>query len=527
MKKSKNKFWGWGNQDYKVSEKFLQSVLQLLSTGLNEKLSKEANTPLIDDIRLKNIKLNEMNGLKGIISVRSEDRISHTYGQAFRDVIRALEGDFNSAPDCVAFPKNEKEVIQVLDFAIKSSAYVIPYGGGTSVTGGVEHRSEDRPVICLDLKQMNKIISVNKVNQTATVEAGILGPDLEKGLQPHGLTLRHFPQSFEFSTLGGWIATRSGGHFATRFTQIDEFVQSVRVVSPSGVAETPPFPNSGAGPNINRIFSGSEGILGIITQATMKLQRTPKRKASQTVNFKKFDDGVLACREIAQSGLFPSNARLIGALEALGMQLGDGSCCVLILGFEFHDVDPQPFMFEAISICEKHGGICSEGKTMSSRDENSDQWKKSFLAAPYLRDELILRGLIVETFETCITWERFDDLYRAIMNDLGSYITSLCGSGYITCRFTHLYPDGPAPYFTVMANGLHVDRLEVWDKIEAKASEILYTHQATITHHHAVGRDHQEFFEKENKSNVEALRALKNHYDPKGILNPGVLLRHD
>src|SRR5262249_26958605 len=269
--------------------------------------------PRLDELTLAPPRLAPPGPLEGICSAAPFDRASHTYGKSFRDVVRALRRDFRSAPALVAFPGREADVAAVLDWCSGARAAVIPYGGGSSVVGGVEPAVGDgwRGAVSLDLSRLDRVVEMDRTSRAARIQAGVLGPALEAQLRPAGLTLRHFPQSFEFSSLGGWIATRSGGHYATLYTHIDDFVEALRVVTPSGTIETRRLPGSGAGPSPDRMFIGSEGILGVITEAWMRLQDRPTFRASAAVTFPSFAAGTEAARAIAQAGLYPANCRLL------------------------------------------------------------------------------------------------------------------------------------------------------------------------------------------------------------------------
>ena len=273
--------------------------------------------------------------LASCCSSEAYDRVAHTYGKSFSDYARGLVGLYDNAPDVVAYPRDEAETAAVLDWAGAAQAALIPFGGGSSVVGGVEPRLDGtayKATITLDLRQMNRVREIDRVSRAACIEAGVFGPALEAQLRPHGLTLRHYPQSFEYSTLGGWIATRSGGHFASLYTHIDDFVESLRVVTPRGLLETRRLPGSGAGPSPERLFIGSEGVLGVITQAWMRLQDRPRFRAGGAVRFADFFTAARAVKAIAQAGLYPSNCRILDPQEAYNTGAGDGTAAVLVLG---------------------------------------------------------------------------------------------------------------------------------------------------------------------------------------------------
>ncbi|HYZ63132.1 MAG TPA: FAD-binding oxidoreductase [Acetobacteraceae bacterium] len=366
---------------------------------------------------------------------------------------------------------------------------------------------------------MDKVVSVDRESRAARIQGGVFGPALESQLKPHGLTLRHFPQSYEYSTLGGWIATRSGGHFASLYTHIDDLVESVRVVSPAGLIETRRLPGSGAGPSPDRMFIGSEGTLGIITEAWMRLQDRPTHRADKVVLFPDFYSAARAVRAISQAGLYPSNCRILDPLEARNTGAGDGSAAILVLAFESADHDPSAWMQRARECTADHGGI--EGDQSAAT-----RWRTAFIRMPYARERMVPRAIITDTFETAITWDRFETLHAAVTQAVDRSIREATGRpGQITCRFTHIYPDGPAPYFTFHALGRHGALLEQWQAIKTAASDALIAAGGTITHHHAVGREHRPWYDRQRPPLfAEALLAAKRTLDPQGMLNPGVLI---
>ena len=450
------------------------------------------------------------------------ERAIHAYGRSYRDVVRAFRGRFDHLPDVVAHPRDEAEVQAVLDWALSAGAAVIPFGGGTSVVGGVEPAgcSKFAGVVTIDMKALDQVLEVDPVSLSARIQAGATGPGLEAQLGEHGLTLRHFPQSFEFSTLGGWIATRAGGHFATLYTHIDDLVESVRALTPAGVSESRRLPGSGAGVSPDRLLIGSEGALGVITEAWVRVRRRPVHRASAAVRFGDFLGGARAVRALSQAGLHPSNCRLIDPVEAQLTGAGDGSHAVLVLGFESADYDVDRWMTPALECCSDHGG------SWERRGPGGvGAWREAFLRAPYLRDTFVAIGVLSETFETAITWDRFEAFYTAVLRDAGAAVDAACGGGTVTCRFTHAYPDGPALYFTILAPARRGAELEQWAQIKAAASEAVLAGGGTITHHHAVGRDHRPWYDRQRPEPfAAALRGAKSALDPTGSLNPGVLV---
>jgi len=528
----RRKFWGWGWEDESPSPEHQGKIAELIADRFAMAVPQVAEPPTIDQITLRPSRLTPPPALASLCSTTPYDRAGHTYGKSFRDIVRGFHRDFTNPPDVVAFPTSEADVVALLDWCATSGAAAVPYGGGSSVVGGVEGPLDGYAgTVSIDLGRLDRVLEIDKVSRCARIQGGIYGPALEDTLRPEGLTLRHFPQSFEFSTLGGWIATRSGGHFATLYTHIDDFVESMRVVTPSGIVESRRLPGSGAGPSPDRMFLGSEGILGVITEAWMRLQDRPRLRASASITFTEFAAGAEAVRAISQAGLYPSNCRLLDAGEALTSGAGDGSVAVLVVGFESADHAPDAWMARALECCRDHGGTIPEsaGKTRSdegaTREGAAGAWRNAFLRAPYLRDVLVAMGMISETFETATTWDRFAEFHAGVMGATEEAVRRVCGGGTVTCRFTHAYPDGPAPYYTVMAPGRVGSQLEQWAEVKAAAGEAIVQYGGTITHHHAVGRDHRPWYDQQRPEGfARALAAAKSALDPQGILNPGVLI---
>jgi alkyldihydroxyacetonephosphate synthase len=530
------KFWGWGNTSYPFPQPMLQLARAFLSAKFGVTLPDACAVPSLESLRMPAPALAAPAAFADIVTTDRYHRAAHTYGKAFRDTVRALDGDFTAAPDLIAYPRHEDDVQQLLHWANSNNVAVIPFGGGSSVVGGVEADAASRArfagVLSLDLCRLDRVLDVDRESRCIRVQGGTYGPALEAQLKPHGYTLRHFPQSFEFSTVGGWIATRAGGHYATNYTHIDDFVQSTRMVTPQGVMQTRRLPGNGAGPQEDRLVLGSEGTFGIITEAWLRVQDAPRCRAGCTVNFESFSAGAAACRALAQSGLFPSNARLIERDEAMFMGAGDGTHHILVLAFESASIAQDDRLRSALDICVAHGGkpkkpvIRNDDHAAAANDESADTWKQSFLRAPYLRDELARMGMISETFETCTTWANFPAFDAAVRAAAQQAIDTHCGGkGLVTCRFTHLYPDGPAPYYTVLAPSERGKQLTQWDAIKQAVSQALIDHGGTITHHHSVGKDHRPYYLMQNAAlSLDMLKAAKRAVDPKGIMNPGTLL---
>ncbi|MBI1817656.1 MAG: FAD-binding oxidoreductase [Deltaproteobacteria bacterium] len=533
MTAQRRKFWGWGWEDEGPSAEQQQRIAQLLAARFNLPALSVVPPPRIDEVRLRAPRIAPPAALASICSTDPYDRAGHTYGKAFRDVVRAYRRDYANPIDVVASPRDERDIAALLDWCADAKAAAIPYGGGSSVVGGIEPRvgSAYEAAVSIDLTHLDRVLEVDRTSRAARIQGGVLGPALEAQLRPHGYTLRHFPQSFEFSTLGGWIATRSGGHFATLYTHIDDFVESLRVVTPSGVIESRRLPGSGAGPSPDRLFIGSEGILGIITEAWMRLQDRPTFRASASVTFTDFVAGAAAVRAISQAGLYPANCRLLDPGEAMTAGAGSGNEAVLVLAFESADHPLDAWMTRALECCRDHAGTVPEGAGKTRTDEAASRegaagaWRQSFLGAPYLRDALVGMGMLSETFETAITWDRFEAFHHGVMSAATDAVKRVCGAGQVTVRFTHAYPDGPAPYYSIIAPSTAASQLEQWDEIKVAVADAVIGLGGTITHHHAVGRDHRPGYDRQRPDGfARALRAAKSALDPAGILNPGVLI---
>ena len=550
----RRKHWGWGFEDQQPPPEEVEAAAAAAREHLGFAPADVERPVALHDIELPPSRLDPPRSLTHICRTDRYERVTHSYGKGYRDVIRAFRGRFDNPPDVVAHPADEADVERVLGWCEEAGAAAIPFGGGTSVVGGVEPPS-DRPTVTIDLSALDRVLEVDRVSRAARIQAGTAGPRLEEQLRLHELTLRHFPQSFEYSTLGGWIATRAGGHYATLYTHIDDFVESVRAITPSGLWESRRLPGSGAGPSPDRLLIGSEGILGVITEAWMRVQDMWRKKASASILFESFEPGALAVRALSQSGLHPSNCRLLDGDEVAltgavprraaadlrlvraprWLQADTSRPALLVVGFESAHHEVAPWMDRALELCGDYGGwVSSEddvargGNLQTDRPERDDPptpesaWRDAFLRAPYLRDTLVAAGIFVETYETAVTWDRFDGLVATVRERVRE---ALGGDGIVTCRLTHVYPDGAAPYFTVLVPARRGDELAQWDEVKAAASEAILAGGGTITHHHAIGRDHRPWYDRQRPDQfAAALRAAKSAVDPAGILNPGALV---
>ena len=523
----RRKFWGWGWEGDGLTADELAMLARLAAARFGVAELRLQDPPAISEIELRRPRVAPPASIAAFASTEPWDRAEHTLGKSFHDLVRGLRREYANPPDLVAFPAGEEQLTAVLDWASEARVAVIPYGGGSSVAGGIEPDVGDgyRGAVSVDLRRMGRVQEIDRASRAALIEAGVLGPALEDQLRPHGLTLRHFPQSFEASSLGGWIATRSGGHFATLHTHIDEFVEGLRLVTPRGVVETRRLPGDGAGVSAERFFIGSEGTLGVITRAWMRLQDRPRFRASASVTFASFDDAWQAAREIAQSGLWPANCRLLDHDEALISGSGDGTRSILIVTFESADHELEPWMARAGEICRAHRGELPDATAARADVGAAGLWRSAFIRGGHLHDAYVRLGLVQETFETAITWDRFPGFHAEVLEATRRAVEEQCGGGIVSCRFAYVYPDGPAPYYTVVAPGRRGAELEQWAAIKEAASDALIRLGGTITHHHAVGRMHRRWYDRQRPDLfADALRAAKRSLDPNGVMNPGVVV---
>jgi alkyldihydroxyacetonephosphate synthase len=517
--------WAWGYEDELATEAQLRGIAELVAavTGVALPGDLEAPVPL-ERVRLPEPRVAVPSHLADICSQRPHDRAVHAHGMAYRDLIRAFRGEFEHVPDVVARPGDERDVEELLAWCDTAGLALIPFGGGTSVVGGVEPRvgSGYAGTVSADLSLLSRVLKVDPVSRAARIQAGATGPALNAQLASHGLTLRHYPQSYEFSTLGGWIATRSGGHYATGPTHIDDLVESVRAVTPAGIWQSRRLPGSGAGVSPDRMLLGSEGTLGVITEAWVRVQRPPAYRAAASVQFGSLDAGAQAVRAITGSGLYPANCRLLDPAEAALSAGGDGKHALLMLGFESADHDVTPWLEASLELARAHGGSRIGGAGTTGQ---GGRWRDAFLRMPYLRNAFPALGVIAETFESAVTWDRFAAFHQSVTGAAAEAARLVCGSAVITCRFAFAYPDGPAPYYTVLANGRRGEETAQWDAIKTAVSDAVLQAGGTITHHHAVGRDHRPWYDRQRPPPfAAALRGAKAAIDPKAILNPGVLI---
>jgi alkyldihydroxyacetonephosphate synthase len=510
---SRLKFYGWGREGEGLDDAERSRVFRFVA----EKLGAEPHpgiAPQASEIALRAPRIAAPAALASVLTQDPHERLLHTYGKSYPETVRAFARDFANAPDYVALPENEADIAAVFDWASGAKIAVVPFGAGSSVVGGVEPVVGDgfAGAVSLDMRRLNRVLEVDATSRAARIQAGILGPAIEAALKPHGFALRHYPQSFEFSTLGGWIATR--------YTHIDDLVESLRTVTPAGIMESRRLPGSGAGPSPDRMMIGSEGSLGVITEAWMRLQGRPRFRADAVFGFRDFFAAARAVRAASQAGLYPSNLRVIDNAEAGAYGVNSYEESLLVLAFESPDHPVDAWMARAIELMADCGGRRHADEAAGLR------WRTAFIRMPYARELTVPMGIINDTFETAITWNKFEAFHEAVCKATEDALVEATGAkGTVSTRFTHVYPDGPAVYYTFNVRGDSARLIEQWRHIKARASDALIAAGGTITHHHAVGRDHMPWYRAQRPDLFgKAFAAAKRALDPAGIMNPGVLV---
>jgi alkyldihydroxyacetonephosphate synthase len=523
-------FWTWGYRSDEPSDADRQRMAASISKRLGRAVTPPP-VPRLADVAIRKPRLSVPSRLAEWVSTDHEERLLHTHGGHPLELLAALRGEFPEPPDAVAHPRSDDELEATLAWCDAQGYAVIPYGGATTVVWGLKVPEGAKAAVIVDMDHFHRVLEIDETSRAARVQAGVLGPDFEDAVRPRGLTLRHFPQSFPWSTVGGWVATRSGGHYATNHTHIDDFVESVRMLAPAGWWESRRLPGSGAGPSPDRLVMGSEGTLGIITECWLRLQARPVFRASAGVVFADWAAGAEATRQIVQAKLWPANLRLLDAAEAAQSAGLDGTRSLLIIGFESARVPQGAFIREAVAIAREAGGRIDDDAiriddgtgTATGREGAVGAWRDSFIGVNAgLTNGL---GLLTDTFETAITWDRWPEFDAQVRDRVGRVLEEVLGGGYhLSCRFTHVYPDGPAPYYTFMGPVDDGSEAERWQAIKDAAMAAVVDAGGTVTHHHAVGRMHKPGWRRQRPDLFEeVLRAAKGRLDPNGILNPGVL----
>jgi alkyldihydroxyacetonephosphate synthase len=515
-------WWGWGEPPP-------------FPDALAELAGRPTPPVPIEDVRLTESRLPD--ALREHARVDREERVLHAAGKNYPDLVRLRSGDASNAPDGVLYPADHDEVVRLLALCAEHRVAVVPFGGGTSVVGGVEPlRGEFESVVALDLALIDHL-TTDRISLTGSFGAGLRGPQAEARLAGRGLTLGHFPQSFEFASIGGYVATRSAGQASTGYGRLDKLVLGLRMAAPAGDVVVKPVPASAAGPSLRELVVGSEGTLGVITDATLMLRPLPAERRYEGWSFRSFDEGAEAFRTLAQAHAAPDVARLSDEEETrLAMELsasgslaerigksylkarGHAGGCIVIVGYEGEPAEVERRARACAARLRAAGGL-----PLGRRP--GEAWLRSRYHGPYLRDALLGRGVMVETLETATTWARLHELHRAVTAALSGAMQGRGTPALVGCHVSHLYPAGASLYFTWMGRAEEGAEIEQWRASKEAAMDAIVAHGGTITHHHAIGRDHVAWMTSEvGELGVEALRAVKQRLDPPGIMNPGKLL---
>jgi alkyldihydroxyacetonephosphate synthase len=550
----KSRWWGWGDLDQRFDIENRANLMPFLNESLGVELGAERfSDPSLEEITIRESRLDaaalaELAAIVGSenVSTSKFQRVSHSMGKSYRDGLRYRERKLERAIDAVVWPRGEDEIVSIFKIAQEKNIAIIPFGGGSSVTGGVEPVSTDKAaVISLDLARMDRVLSVDPTSQTAEIQAGALGPELEDQLNVQGYMLGHFPESFDHSALGGWIATRASGRQSTGYGDIEDMVLALKMVTPRGKVETRRVPNTAAGPSILQLCIGSEGVFGVITEATMRVRPVPDVVDYRGILFRNFAAGVSAIREMMQQGMVPTCIRLSDQKETAlanafrhttgpkwkregedlalrviarrGYSFKDGA--LMILGLEGERDEVEYLRSGILTLCRKLGGFhlgTSPGR----------QWYESRHDTAYFREQLMNWGVLADTLETASTWDNLLRLYGEVRKALRDSLEVEGRKSIVCCHVSHAYREGASLYYTYFAPMAAAGQEEAqWDEVKRAASEAIMDYGGTITHHHGVGYEHAAWMPNEVGSlSLAALRAVKETLDPDDLMNPGKLI---
>ncbi len=539
----------WGRPDEAPSLADHPSLSAYLTDRLGALDSPRAPMSL-DEIRVPPSRLSvaEREALTAVVGedrveVDDAGRAAHSVGKSYRDMVAAQTGRLAHVTDAVVYPRNEQDVTAVLAAAASHDLAVVPFGGGTSVVGGVEPRTgQHHAVVTIDLMDLNGV-RVDRTSLLAEIGAGAFGPEIEQALSAEGLTLGHFPQSFEFSTFGGWVATRGAGQQSTRYGKIEDMVESVRVATPEGVIATRLTPASAAGPSLLQQIVGSEGILGVITSATARVRPLPARCRFQGYFLPDWSAGIGFARDLLQSGVGPAVVRLSDAEETawlmktssggqgLVRRLGRvyvqrairrrgfdrGRVCLCLLGLEGLASEVGAARGEVKDRARRHRAIALGSSPGQS-------WQRDRFRLPYFRDELMACGVMVDTLETATTWHNLERLYQGVREAIEAAIRDGGTPGAVMTHVSHVYATGASLYYTFLARQRPEDEIAHWQAIKTAATRAIVEHEGTLSHHHGIGYEHLPLSAEHGSLAVEVLRSLKSAVDPAGLMNPEKLL---
>ncbi len=549
------KWWGWGGEEIEFDMDSKPELWPYVKkvVGIKSEDDVEFTAPLrFEDIEMPEQKLNPqfIESLKTIfngeqVKTDKKDRLIHSYGKSFRDLWRIRNGIIKAAPDCIIYPETEEEISKVIKIAVEHDVVIIPFGGGSNIAGCLEAEDANgRMIVSMDLKRMNKVLEVDKQSSTARIQAGAMGPFMEKQLNEQGFTLGHFPDSFEYSSFGGWVATRSAGMQSDIYGKIEDMVLSVRMVTPSGTIVTRTVPKSSNGIDVNHVCIGSEGILGVITEAVVRVHPVPDYRASYGYMFPDFESGVKAIYECVRTGSVPVVTRL-----------NDPGKTALSIAFKEKSIPFKEFLsklakkylksvkkFDLEKVCLMLNVFEGDKKTFFETKKKVNRIYKKYGAVnlgtdpgkafekgkydfPYLRDYVMDRNIMADVSETCTVWSNLLPLYYASFSAIEKAIKESGRAGFVGCHISHTYFTGASLYFTFGCQQNKGEELEQYLRIKKAVEDAFMNNGATLSHHHAVGFEHQPWVEADvSPTGIKAVKALKAGLDPKGIMNPGKII---
>lgn len=524
------KWNAWGDPD--AAKPLSEGIRALLEQALGV-AGSTVPEPTVEEVRLRPSALSDADrdGLSAIVgaeycTVDDRGRLLRAGGKSTLDLLRRKDSGVQDAPDAVLLPGSEDEIASILRFCAERGIAIVPFGGGTSVVGGLDPiRGDFAAVVSLDLRRLNQLHSLDEISGEAELGAGMTGPDAERLLGERGFSLGHFPQSFEYATIGGFAATRSSGQDSAGYGRFNDMVRGLRAVTPAGTLELGRAPESAAGPDLRQLLIGSEGVFGVITRVRVRVHPVPTATRYEAWSFPDFATGADALRAVVQTGTGPTVIRLsdeeetgvnLATTEKIGEQQITGGCLAVTL-FEGTDAHVASRHAETRAVLEAAGGT-------SLGEEPARAWEHGRFGAPYLRDSLLSAGALCETLETATNWSNVLALKAAVTEALTSSLAESGTPALVLCHISHVYPTGASLYFTVVA-AQRGNPIEQWRKAKAAASDAMMRTGGTITHHHAVGADHRTWMRDEvGELGVAVLRAVKATLDPAGILNPGKLI---
>ncbi len=523
------KWNAWG--DPAAAKPLSDDIRSLLEQALGV-AGSEVPAPEIDEVRLPKSRLStgDRSALSAIVGtdyclVDDAARLLHAGGKSTLDLLRrkAVEQD---APDAVLIPADENQIGAALQHCSEHGIAIVPFGGGTSVVGGLDPvRNGFDAVVALDLRRLNELHSLDEVSGEAVLGAGVAGPDAERLLGERGFSLGHFPQSFEFATIGGFAATRSSGQDSAGYGRFNDMVRGIRAVTPAGVLDLGRAPESAAGPDLRHLLIGSEGVFGVITAVRLRVHPVPECTRYEAWSFPDFATGTAALQAVTQAGAGPTVIRLsdqaetganLATTDSIGAKSITGGCLAITV-FEGSTEHADSRHAETRAVLQQHGGT-------SLGEAPAQAWEHGRFSAPYLRDALLAAGALCETLETATTWSNIPAVKDAVTQALTSSLAESGTPALVLCHISHVYDTGASLYFTVVA-GQRGNPIDQWRTAKTAASDAMVRAGATITHHHAVGADHRPWMRDEiGDLGVEVLKAVKATLDPAGILNPGKLI---